>query len=843
MPRPATILDAELLPHGNARWDAVMGGLLSILLLFMPAAFGAVEAWSSLIVLAGAGLLLLTFALRIAFDAEFRVAKTWLYLPVFALVALCILQAASLPTSVVRAVAPANVAIRDELLGNSIAFARASISLYPAATAACVRLLLIGVAVFLTVTSLVRNTRQLKIMLAAIFLIGCAEALVALAQIAAGTGSIYWLVPVTSGTTTAGTLVNYSNFSQFMNLSIGGGLALLLVRMAEQHRDGSFDPIGPGTLRRFWEQNGLLCAGLAICSLSILASLSRNGAIAMVAAATAVGLILLKRSTLSLRGWMLATIPAVVLVALFIYGFDLIYTRLATLHQADAYGMRWEMVQAAFRAWQRFPLWGTGFGTHEMVAPLFETTTTTVLAGHADNDYAQLLEETGVVGVAIVLAFLVGIAVVVTRLVLRGRKPLSLAAYGILYGLVAVAVQSATDFGQRIPANLALSAALCGLAVAVSRLEFRTPAVRPRLASSWRFDQKGVRVGAAALTLFAVSLTWCWVLPAAYAAYLGEQWWAAAVTFEARIQKNPEAAVEDDYLNLVAAAEGAARSVPESAQYGYWLNAYRWEALRHAAPADAIAAESVEALALVRRIADELANVRPLAPTFGPPYALEGQLRLFVLHEPTGAELIKKGVRLANYDPPTCLVAGELAAHEGRLAEAESLLARALQLQPGYFEEITTFCLDDLKNVQLAETLAGSDHRRLFALADAVRQADAFRGEAPQLFAAAEQALRAHAESNTAQADDLIRLARLDRERKNLSSAIELYRRALGQEYQRSDWRLELAQTLASAGRTAEAIHELKIVLRLRPRDPTATKLLEELVVRPDHGAQGDTSR
>lgn len=827
MHRSATIVDAEMLPLGGERWDWIMGGLLGALLVFLPASFGAVEAWSRLPAFAASGLLLVLLLLRLIFEREFRLARTWLYLPLGAIVLFTALQTIQLPTALVRALSPASVAIRQELLGD--VSTQTTLSLYPYATAAYIRLFLMGAAVFVTVTSLVRTSRQLKLLLTAIFVIGCAEAVLALAQIATGTGYIYWTVPVSSGVTTAGTFVNYSNFSQFMNLSIGAGLALLLVRMAEQHRDASADRFWRGAVRSYWEQNSLLCAGLVVCAIAILASLSRNGAIAMVLASTVVGLTLLKRSSLSLRNWTLAAIPATVLVCLFVYGFDLVYARLATLQDASKQDLRWEMMRAAYRAWQQFPVGGTGFGTHEVVAAQYENAMTAALAGHADNDYAQLLEETGIVGIALVASFVLGVATLITRLVLWGQKPVALAAYGILYTLAAVAIQSATDFGQRLPANLILTATLSALTVALARIEFRERTGRARRgplpSPAW------LRRAVALAALVVVIAVWGWGLRAAYAAYLGERWWAAAATLDEWLHKPTTTPTDEDFTNLLTAAEGAFASDPGNVQYGYWLNEYRWEAVSRSLPEGSTQAQA-DALPLVREIAAQLAQVRLIAPTFGPPYALEGQLRLFILGEPAGRDLIRKGARLANYDPPTCLVAGELAAREGRRAEAESLLYRALTLQPAYYPEIVAFCVQEIRDVGLAKKLAGTDHGRLSALAVVVEQSGKFPAEVAALRAEAERALRAVANTQQANPAELIQLAQMEHERNNLSAAIELYRRALSQEYQRFDWRLALAEMLAAAGQTDEAIHELKIALRLRPRDSAATKLLGELVTR-----------
>lgn len=836
LPSPI-ILDPDTLPVAGRHWDWTIGGLLGALLLFMPAAFGAVEAWSELVVVLGAAALSLCLAARIAFDREFNITRTWLYLPLLLFVALVALQLLHLPTDFVRELAPSNVATKEEMLGQAFEPNRLSeISFYPHATAEHLRLLLIGSTIFVTVASVLRRGQQIKVLLSAVFVIGCAEAILSLAQIATGSGSIYWYIPIKQSLNTAGTFVNYSNFAQFMNLSLGAGLALLLVRIEEQRRNEIHGGGWGLAARGYWEKNAWLCAGIVVCALSVFASMSRNGAISMLVAAAITGAALFQRGSFSWRGWLVAALPAAVLIVLLIFGFDIVYSRLSSLHDSEAYGVRWEMTAAAFRAWQQYPVWGTGLGTHEVVAPLFEAIATPVVAGHADNDYAQLLEETGLAGGIIVGTFIIGIAALLAQLAFRGRKSASMSVYGLMFGLVAVAIHSATDFGQRLPANFALSATLCGVAVAISRAEPRQEKKRHYADNSGRLISPRLRIAVASAVLVVLVGIWGWAARDAYAAHLGERWWAAAVTIENRNQKNPEAVTDDDYVNLIAAAEGAFQSEPNNVNYGYWLNYYRWESLSRATgPDTGQVVIHPDTIPFVKRIADELTAVRQICPTFGPPYALEGQLRLFVLKEPDGAELIRKGARLASYDPPTCLVAGELAAREGRLDEAEPLLARAVELHPGYYREVLELYLSEVKRPDLARALAGRDYNRLNELATAFEAVPAYREEGRDVRIAAEAALRRHVSDGQARPSDVAALARIDRDQGDVASAIDLYRRALSQDYQQIEWRLNLAHALADSNQLEAAIHEVKIVLRLRPRNVGATKLLEELVARSEN--------
>lgn len=815
------------------RWDWLSLCILIAMLAFSPAAFGAVEAWSELIVIVLAASLSVVIALRTAIDREFAPPRTWLYIPLALFILLVAWQMLRMPPSLAGILSPATIATKVEMLGSGAGYMdAATLSVYPRATAQQLRLVLVGIAVFVAVASVIRTSLQFQVLLLALFAIGCAEALLAVCQIATATGDFYWQIPSGRSLVTSGTFVNYSHFSQFVNLSIGAGVALLLIQFREHGRHEASSTTWRYSVSQFgWEKYGWLFCGVVLCAIAILASMSRNGAISMFVAAAVVGAALYRRGAVNWKGWLLGAVPLAVVTVLLIVGFDFVYERLATLQEAEAFDFRWEMTAATLRAWSHFPLWGTGLGTHQYVFPLFDRSVTQAMAAHADNDYAQLLEETGIAGSALVAVFLGGIASLIIWLAQRKRSKLAVAAFGLAYGLIAVAIHSASDFGQHVPANLCLSATVCGLLVALATYVRRERAGTHDEASRPMPQPGTYRRGLAWAGLAAVAAVWSWAVYGAYWTYLGEQWWAAALEFESRIRQSPELATDEDYTELLTAAAGAVKCDPGNVEYGYWLNEYRWESLGRTV--DKETREVIlhpDVLPHVARIADELAAVRRICATYGPPYALEGQLRLFVLGDQRGADLIRKGVRLAGYDPPTCLVAGELAAREGKLDEATPLLTRAVELQPGYFAEVVDVFLHDAKRPDLARQLAGGDYSRLNQLAQSLAASQDFQQLAEETRAEAVASLRQRVAAPDATSAELTALARIEVADKKLESAIELFRRATALDYGHVDLHLELARALNASEQYVEAQREVQICLVLRPQYAPAMQLREELV-------------
>jgi O-antigen ligase/tetratricopeptide (TPR) repeat protein len=828
------VLPPETLAAPRNRWDMAVEWMLAALLAFMPLAFGAVEEWSELVVVVAAGVLALIVAVRTAVDRTFRPPWTPAYVPLALFLLLVAFQITPLPKGVVATLSPVTEATRTELLADvDRPASTTTISLYPLATARGLRLVLAAAAIFIVTASVFRTAPQINRLLATVFIIGCAQATLALLQIFTQAEDIYWVIDAGPRALTSGSFVNYSNFSQFMNLSIGAGVAWLLVRMQQEHRKGRQDwasrPFGGARL----QPHAPIMAGLIICSLSVLTSMSRNGAISMVAAGSVVAAALYARGTLSRRGWVLAMLPLGAAFLLLLFAFDVVADRLATLRDAGSFADRWQLTLDVLRAWSSFPLWGIGLNAHEYVFPMFDASVVRELAAHADNDYAQLLEEVGLFGALLVAAFVVIIGYRLVRLCRRGRTSLAAAAFGLAFGLLAVALHSASDFGQRIPAVFCLSAITCGLVVQIARLEreakggtFKAPALVRMLPA-----RPVAAIGVAGVVMIAG-----WSLVTGYRAFLGEQWWAMAYQIEDRINRTEREVTDEDYQDLLAASDKSFDLEPGNVNYGYWLNARRWGAMsRNLITSNGQLAVPAEANPIVQRIADELTKVRAICPTFGPPHALEGQLRLLILDDPRGARLIEQGVRLAPYDPPTCLIAGQVAAREGRIDDAQALINRAVALNAAFYRDAVQIYLFDLKRPDLAIELAGGDYARLAHLADVCRETDDYARLAIELNEDAEAALRDRAAGHDAQAVELATLATVEIRRDNHSDAVNLLRRALALDYKQVEWRLWLAQALVETGELEQAAHEAQICLRLRPSHPQALQLIEDIGRQQGH--------
>ncbi len=827
-----------LMDRWSPGWfDQVAEILLVSSLVFCPLALGVVHAWSEQVVIALAAALGLVFLLKLVVFQSTPFVWTWAYIPIILFVLTAAFQLLPLPSAHVQAISPHTVALKTELLGDlpeaDKALSSMTLSFYPRATKRDLRLVLAVAVVFVVVVNVYREPARIKRLLGAIAIIGGGIAVLALAQDVAGNGKIYWRIP-TYDQAYSGPFVNHSHYGQFMNLSIGAALGLLLVMLQEAF---SGRRVNPARVTRYLSSRPaktvkLLTAAIVLGAATIFLSLSRGAMVAMLTAAAFTTLVLSARGSLRGRGWIIMLMALGAFICVLYIGFEEVYNRLATLRDLrDVSSSRWQIVKDIVVMWMRFPLLGAGLGTHEVVYPMFERSAVTAPAAHAENEYAQAAEEVGLVGLLPLIIFGVGIWVSYARSVRLSSVPIHSAAYGLGFGLLAVLIHSLSDFGQHLPANALLSAVSCGLLITLARDRAATDRYNdnPAARLTWRLWRPAALL--AAVGIFA------WALSGSNRARTAEAHWKKALQAEFHLEAGNWQGSEQAYEDLFTHATAAADAEPDNIHYRHWLSIYKWLSLTPYI--DPNTGElPPEALAWAQEVADELHQARVLCPTFGATYCVAGEIEKFVLGDPNGARHIRQGYRLAPCNVTACLAAARVDVEAGDAEAAFEKIARAVQLDRDRFARAASLCLDGLQRPDMALQLAGDDPRMLSYLANML----AASGQHDQLVEATRtrilELLERRSQEPGAPAQVFASLGSLYSKRGDVETGIERYRLALMKDYEQVSLHLDLARLLAQAGRTDEAMHEARICLRLAPDSEPARRLIEELSILPDTSGQ-----
>ncbi len=812
------------------RMDRAIERLLIALLAFMPFAFGAVEAWSEEVVIVLAAAISICFCARMIAARNESVTWTWAYVPVVAFLAVTVVQLVPLPAVLVRLISPNTVAQKMALFadldGTDAVRSAVEISFYRHATEHDLRLVLAVAAVFVVVLNVFRRPDQIVRLLLAIVTVGAGVAFVALAQDIIRSDKIYWCVPNPNGTALSGPFVNHSHYAQFMNLSMGATLALMLVKVRQAFGDRRLAPaavaeyLSSAEGQRVWGLFAIIVVGTA----TIFASLSRGGVISMMIAGAFTALVISSKKSLRGPGWAMAFLALGAFICVLYTGFDAVCDRLGTLrelHQAE--GGRWQIVKDVAVAWTRFPVLGTGLGTHEVVYPMFDRSTIGTLASHAENEYAQAAEETGVAGLAALVIFGTLVWSSYARTVRTARLPIHSAAYGLGFGLMAILIHSLSDFGQHIPANAFLSAIFCALLLRLPHIgdggEDGASSADGR--SGWHWMA----------ALVVVSVVGGWAVLDANRTRVGEAHWKKALAAERSLMERDWQGSDEEYTYLLGHVQKAAARQPGNITYRHWLSVYRWRAIsRRVDPNTGEIILPAEALAFAERIADDLSRARMLCPTFGGTWCVLGQLERLVLgREKRGARHIRYGVRLAPCDATARLVAGTLEAEEGRTDPALAHLLKAVQLDGRFFREVTLQLVGQFNRPDLALQMTMNDIRRLNVLADILEASGHRTGPADEVHKKIVALLEQKSRESGAPAWVFAWLAETCKREGRVTEAIAYYREALASDYGESGWHFDLARLLAEAGSVQEAIQEAKVCLRLHPQHAGSAQLIERL--------------
>jgi tetratricopeptide (TPR) repeat protein len=852
----------------KTRWfDTAIEWLLVGLLAFMPFAFGAVDPWSEQVVVTIAAAISTLFLLKLALCKENRIVRSWAYVPVGLFVLLAVIQITPLPSGLVGLLSPNTVEIRRDLLedlpnaGKTLNWV--TLSFYPNATRHDLRMLLAAACVFVVAANTHTTAGQIRRLLAAITLIGGAVATIALCQHLLGNGKIYWTIPSPTTRAISGPFVNHSHYGQFMNLSIGAAMGLLFCELHRAFCGRAITPTGVLAYLSSTKATSVWLAGamIAVGAATVFLSLTRGGMLSMLIAAGVTTLALGRRRATHQstahsgqpmvtdrqagcdairagRGWIMAIMVMGAFACVLYVGFEAVYDRLATLSNVHKLDGRWQILEDVFAAWTQFPLLGTGLGTHEVAFPMFDSSTIPALAAYAENEYAQIAEETGLVGLTLAAAFGILILRAYVRvlrnpLVLRSSTPataknestpIDSAAYGLGFGLVAVMIHSLTDFGQHIPANMLLSAIFCGLLVGLSNTA--KAEVQPTKSCSPVRCLPHLR---SALPICSFGI-WAWVLVTANDARIAEAHWKDAIVYEQQLSQSNWQGADEEYARLIGNAATAVARQTGNVQYRYWLNVYRWRAISRAG--DTVPQPQTIVAGFVERIVRDLEQARLLCPTYGPLYCLAGQLERCILGQSRGAKHIRMAFKLAPCDAQVCFAAAALDADLGRLEPSLEKFKRALRLDGTLFPDAADIWLYRLHRPETALELAADNIERLSYLSRVLGDDKQHQTLADNARRRMTQLLEQQCEQDNAPAWALASLGDIYRSRNNYQAAIEYYRRALAMDYGQVRLRLNMAELLTEMNRLGEAMEEAKVCLRLRPDFKAAERLLANLSAR-----------
>jgi len=388
------------------------------LLLFGPLAFGAVESWSISIMQAGTGLLFAVWAARQVAARELEVRGNPLFLPMSLFAGLILWQLATGRTA------------------------------YHAATfSTALQYCSYGLLCFLMVQCL-RRASQVKALAWVFSGYGFAVAMFAFLQGIAPNGKLYWLRSLSSDGWIYGPYVNHNHYAGLMEMLTP---IPLVISFSEGIRSS---------------RKALAVLTAAVMASTIFLSGSRGGMIAFATQMALLVILLIKRknnwtATLALGAFLVVALGLLAWLG----GGDLV-ERVASIHNGAraelSGGTRLTIDRDALKMFAQKQVLGWGLGVFPDIYPQFSSLATNLQVGMAHNDYLQSLVETGALGFAIVLWFLLTLFRSALKKLKQSPPDTNTAAtLAAMLGVTGILVHSVVDFNLQIPANAALFYVLC----------------------------------------------------------------------------------------------------------------------------------------------------------------------------------------------------------------------------------------------------------------------------------------------------------------------------------------------------------------------------------------------
>lgn len=550
--------------------DTALAGTIFV----VPFLMGGRQALGQFALVVFAAVAAVAWAIRLAMGSPRQWRVTWAEGLLLGGAALLVVQFLPLPPEVLAHLTPRQATLLPVWSGSSPdgLGAWSTVSLTPAATRNDLAIFLAYAMLFGVATQRFRSLGDVERLLGWCAIAAMAMALFGIVQYVTSNDKFFWFYEHPYSTTSdaaKGSFTNRNHFAHFLALGIGPlvwSLQRALARhpsendtasrfaLSDRRSASAHDGVGPI----------LLTLGLGVVLLGVLLSLSRGGAIAMLAA-TAVVVLAGWRSGALGRRFILGVAGAglVIGLALSIYGYDRVSTRMDTLaagslENLDQNRGRREIWETVVHALPDFLPCGAGAGSHQQIVPVYQERLGDFCYSHAENGYLQVLLELGVPGAVLVGAGLAlcGFWSIATLLRTESRR-MAMAGGALAAGLAASAVHSAVDFVWYVPGCMAIVALLAAGACRLWQLQREEPAAQPRLSAgtAWAMGLLVLAVGA-------------WMVADRFGAVPAEPHWDAyRLLAAARDAQNVPA---DDAGDSEAAAPPTPAERSQDAQVAAW---------------------------------------------------------------------------------------------------------------------------------------------------------------------------------------------------------------------------------------------------------------------------------
>ncbi|OGW27663.1 MAG: hypothetical protein A2X59_11560, partial [Nitrospirae bacterium GWC2_42_7] len=416
------------------------------ILLLSALLFGAVEIWSSSLIILMVYTLGLVWVMRAEYSQNIPDRTDKLILATGSVMILyIILQAVPLPSFLLKIISPVSYQMQTYYALDQKTF---HISLYPYKTGIEILYVFALFIIFCIAMLKFRDRENFSETAKVLVIFGFTISVFAIVQMATWNGHIYWFRELTHGGSPFGPFVNRNHFAGYVGMLIPIGLALAFTR-------------------REREKKILYGFITVIMAVAVFLSLSRGGIISFFAGVAMFSLLIFQ-DRLKNRKFLAVGLFLIAVASYLVYlGIDPIIDR---FYKTDiSKEQRLIVWSDTFNAFRDFWLTGSGTGTFINIYPLYSKLDLQSIYIHAHNDYLEFMLETGMIGVILLLVFAVLLVHSAVKNGISGRAGILKA--GTISSVFTMTVHSIFDFNLHILSNALLFATVLGMMTGLSSLK------------------------------------------------------------------------------------------------------------------------------------------------------------------------------------------------------------------------------------------------------------------------------------------------------------------------------------------------------------------------------------
>jgi len=464
------------------------------LIIFTPIAFSTVEIWSETVMEVVVFLAALVWFLKIYIQGKIFIVETQINFLIIIFLCLITFQLVPFPDFLVNIISPNTKKIIDFYtfgISSSINFKR--ISLSPWATKGELLKLLTYAMIYFLVANNFKGRDKKNRLIVCIIIVGFIEAFYGIIQYVSGEKMIFRFTKMYYSTERLiGTFPNPDHFSAFITICVFISIGYLIyffdngniskkTEYWEKDRNSLRRKNSLIFLKRAqdfifigknWHKKILLMFNIIIMITALIFTKSRGGILSFFLSFILLVILIFFKGSLKSHLWTLSIVIILTLIFGFWIGFTPVFDRyLDVSFKKEVEEGRLSIWKSTYYIFKDYPILGTGFGSFPDVYPSYSLRSNQAEINHAHNDWLELLSDTGILGLAIIVSGVFYLTVFSFGEVLKVESDGQIwIFFGGYTAIISIIIHSFVDFNLKTSANAFLVAVVIGILVSFPKL-------------------------------------------------------------------------------------------------------------------------------------------------------------------------------------------------------------------------------------------------------------------------------------------------------------------------------------------------------------------------------------